>query len=147
MVDKEIFDTTEIKTLDFLTTQKNLIEAYENAPSKNVQTQFLSMIPLEFSKATIKSVMPQVSDHQITKARIHVKTQGKGFIFEKKTITRSRIKPHVLEFFLNVVLRPENIQDVAYGTRTLKSRFAKKPQMTIFRCENAEKRFLFSNSS
>ena len=28
-----------------------------------------------------------------------------------------------------------------------KSRFAKKPQMVIFRCENAAKRFLFSNSS
>ncbi len=65
--------------------------------------------------------MPQVSDRQITKARIHVKTQGKGFIFEKKPITRSGIKPHVLEFFLNVILRPENIQDVAYGTRTLKT--------------------------
>ena len=66
------------------------------------------------------SVMP-VSEYQIKKARRHAFVKGNGSIFVKEPIYRNRINPEVLEFFIQFIIGEDFLQDVAYGTRNLKT--------------------------
>ncbi len=66
----------------------------------------------------------------------------------------NRIKPetHPASSLIDTDVNLEKSKSLDLGleqikSKPFKSRFAKKPQMAIFRCENAAKRFLFSNSS
>ena len=90
LIDNEIFEKEEVKIQNFIASQNSLIEAFNYAPTKNVQTQILSIIPVDFTVKTIKSVIP-VTEYQIKKARNHANVIGKEFIFENKTIFRTRI--------------------------------------------------------
>jgi hypothetical protein len=120
LIENEIFDQRDLTIKKFISTQKDLINAYKYASTKGLQIQLLSLIPKSFEYKTIMGVMP-VSEYQIKKARNHALIKGKGSIFTKEPIHRSRIEPEVLEFFLQFIIGEDFLQDVAYGTRVLKT--------------------------
>lgn len=100
-----------------------LVVAYQNAPSKSLKTQILSIYATRFKTKELKDMhkpFEDLSDRQIKKARARAKTQGPGVPAEKIPQHRIRVDQRQLDHFLEFTMRPYYYQDVAYGTRTLK---------------------------
>jgi hypothetical protein len=130
LIEKEICKSPEEKKKlaceEFKLKNKLLIDAFDNEPCKKVQTQILSLINFkDFTKETIMSVIPQVTEWQIKTALFHANSKGPGTLFEKKEIFRERIDPHRLNHFLEFIVGEEFLHDVSYGTRVLKTAMGK----------------------
>ena len=94
--------------------------AYQNAPTKSVKTQILSIYADRFSANELKRIhqpFENLSDRQIKKARAQAKSEVPT---EKFPRHRIRIQQRQLDHFLEFTMRPYYYQDVAYGTRTIK---------------------------
>ena len=112
LIEKEICKSPEEKKKlaceEFKLKNKLLIDAFDNEPCKKVQTQILSLINFkDFTKETIMSVIPQVTEWQIKTALFHANSKGAGTLFEKKEIFRERIDPHRLNHFLEFIVGEE----------------------------------------
>ena len=102
---------------------QTLIVAYQNAPTKSLETQIMSIYADRFSAKERKRIHQQFenfSDRQIKKARAQAKSEGPGVPIEKIPRHRIRIQQRQLDHFLEFTMRPYYYQDVAYGTRTIK---------------------------
>ena len=102
---------------------QNHIIAYQNAPSKSVKTQILSIFADRFTRKELKEIhkpFEDLSERQIKKARAQTKTEGPGIPVESILQHRIRVDQCRLDHFLEFTMRPYYYQDVAYGTRTLK---------------------------
>jgi len=101
-----------------------LVTTYQNAPSKSLKTQILSIYANKFTTTELKHLhkpFEDLSDRQIKKARAQAKTEGPGVPAEKIRRHRIRVDERQLDHFLEFTMRPYYYQDVAYGTHTLKS--------------------------
>ena len=65
-------------------------------------------------------MIPGLSKWRIDQARLHATEVGKGQPPLERLIYRTRIDPVKVDHFINYISRPEFIQDVAFGTKTLK---------------------------
>ncbi len=100
-----------------------LISTYQQAPTKTLKTQILSIYALRFTVTELKEMhapFEKLSDRQIKKARSHAKTVGVGFLVEKVPYHRVRIDATKLEHFLTFVDQPYFYQDVSFGTRKVR---------------------------
>jgi len=121
LLEKEFISKDKLDIENFKTKNKQIILAFNFAPNNRLRTQILSIIVSSgFSHSIIQSVLG-VTDYQIRIAKKQANTVGPGGIFEKKTITRERIKPQVLGYFLEFLEGEDLLHDVAYGTRILKT--------------------------
>jgi hypothetical protein len=125
LIEKELLDAETLEYMHFISTNSHLIQAFNIAPTKLVQTQILSLIPKTFSSNTIRLAIPEVNRYQITIARSHADSNGPGFIFEKNPINRERLEKYSLEYFLEFIIGEDLLHDVAYGTRVLKTAVGK----------------------
>lgn len=58
--------------------------------------------------------------YRIDQARLHAKNVGPALPVDNLTITRDRLDESKMDHFIDFVSRPEFVQDVAYGTKTIK---------------------------
>ena len=65
-------------------------------------------------------MIPGLSKARIDQARNHATETGKGQPILEKTIYRARIENAKVDHFLDYISRPALLQDVAFGTKTLK---------------------------
>ncbi|KAL9962229.1 hypothetical protein ACROYT_G031311 [Oculina patagonica] len=120
---QEVVNQHQIKTNAGDVGLEALVTAYQNAPSKSLKTQILSIYANSFTAKELKEIhksFENLSDRQIKKARALAKNEGPGVPAEKIPQHRIRVDQSQLDHFLEFTMRPYYYQDVAYGTRTLK---------------------------
>ena len=89
-----------------------LIKLYEEANSWFIKRQILSVFVNDYTKARLQQLIPGLSIWAIDEARKHAAKIGLGKpVQQMENITRTRLDPNKVDHFL---------QDVAYGTKTLK---------------------------
>ena len=95
-----------------------LIKLYEEANSWFTKRQILSVFVNDYSKAQLQLLIPGVSIWAIDEARRHTAKVGVSKpVPQMEAITRDASK---VDHFLDFISRPNFVQDVAYGTKTLK---------------------------
>ncbi|KAL9976835.1 hypothetical protein ACROYT_G014170 [Oculina patagonica] len=97
-----------------------LIKAHDQAGSWQTKRQILSLFANDFSRAELQTLIPGLTKWRIDQARLHANEVGKGQIVPEKPIFRTRIDPVKVDHFINYISRPDLLQDVAFGTKTLK---------------------------
>ena len=65
-------------------------------------------------------MLPSLSKWGIDQARQHATEVGQGQPLAKVSIVRKRITSVQVDHFIDFISRPEMMQDVAFGTKTLK---------------------------
>ena len=68
----------------------------------------------------LQKLIPGLTKWQIDQAREHATKSGKGQPVTDKPIFRARLDPVKVDHFLDFISRPEFLQDVAFGTKTMK---------------------------
>ena len=96
-----------------------LVEAYENASSKNVKKQVLSIIADLTTLEGIRKYIPGLTKYMFCEARKHRLTCGRGAPVVQKAIVRTRFDVNQLDHFLNFVTSPYIAQDLPFGERLL----------------------------
>lgn len=82
--------------------------------------QILSIFANDFSRSELQTLIPGLTKWQIDQARDHATKSGKGQPVDSNPIFRTRLDPPKVDHFLDFVSRPEFLQDVAFGTKTMK---------------------------
>jgi hypothetical protein len=85
-----------------------------------LQRQILSIFANDFSKSELKELIPGLSKWCIDAAREHATKTGKGQPVPHQQIFRQKIEQSKIDHFVDYISRPEFIQDVAFGAKTLK---------------------------
>jgi len=98
----------------------DLIKAYQQADHWRTQRQILSLFADDFSRAELQEIIPGLSKWRIDQARQHATEAGKGQPVPEIPRYRARIDYEKVDHFIEYISRPEFIQDVAFGTKTLK---------------------------
>lgn len=97
-----------------------LVKAYQQAKHWRTKRQILSLFADDFSRAELQNMIPGLSKWRIDQARQHATEAGKGQPVPEITRYRARIDYEKVDHFVEYISRPEFIQDVAFGTKTLK---------------------------
>ncbi|KAK3697376.1 hypothetical protein QZH41_011154 [Actinostola sp. cb2023] len=97
-----------------------LIKAHDEASTWQTKRQILSLFANDFSRAEMQQMIPRLSKWRIDQARQHAIEAGKGQPISENTIFRTRIDVAKVEHFLDFISRPDMLQDVAFGTKTMK---------------------------
>ena len=97
-----------------------LVTLYNEASSWYTQQQILSLFASDYSKTELLQLVPGLTKFRIDEARKHAFQTKPGQLIEPPTITRTRLNPAKVDHFLDFISSPLFIQDVAYGTKTLK---------------------------
>ena len=98
-----------------------LVTLYEEANSWFTKRQILSVFVNDYTKARLQQIIPGLSIWAIDEARRHAAKTGLGKpIPQTETLSRTRLAPNKVDHFLDFISRPNFLQDVAYGTKTLK---------------------------
>ena len=97
-----------------------LIEAHHQAQTWQTKRQILSLFANDFSRVELQRMIPGLSKWRIDQARSHATQLGKGQPVLEKPIYRARIDNVKVDHFLDYISRPELLQDVAFGTKTMK---------------------------
>ncbi|KAK3725260.1 hypothetical protein QZH41_001293 [Actinostola sp. cb2023] len=72
------------------------------------------------SRAELQEIVPGLSKWRIDQARQHGTERGRGQPVEDQPIHRTRIDVVKVDDFIDFISRPDMLQDVAFGTKTLK---------------------------
>ena len=80
----------------------------------------MSLFANDFSRLELQKMISGLSKWRIDQARSHATETGKGQPILEKPIYRARIENAKVDHFLDYISRPELLQDVAFGTKTLK---------------------------
>ena len=97
-----------------------LVTLYNEASSWYTQQQILSLFAGDYTKTELLKLVPGLTKFRIDEARKHAFQTKPGELIEPPTITRSRLDPAKVDHFLDFISSPSFLQDVAYGTKTLK---------------------------
>jgi hypothetical protein len=97
-----------------------LVKAHNEAQTWQTKRQILSIFANDFSRSELQGIIPDLSKWRIDQARLHATKSGKGQPVLEKPIFRTRIDNVKVDHFLDFISRPELLQDVAFGTKTLK---------------------------
>ena len=96
------------------------IKAHNQVQSWQTKRQILSLFANDFSRAELQKLVPGLSKWRIDQARQHATRTGRGQPVLEQPIFRCRIDPVKIDHFIEYISRPELLQDVAFGTKTLK---------------------------
>lgn len=99
---------------------ETLIKAHSEAQSWQSKRQILSLFANDFTREELQRLIPGLSKWQIDQAREHATKYGPGQPIAEKQIFRTRIDNEKLDHFLDFISRPEYLQDVAFGTKSMK---------------------------
>ena len=97
-----------------------LIKAYEQADHWQTKRQILSLFADYFSRAELQEMISGLSKWRIDQARQHATEAGKGQPLPELPRFRAKIDREKVDHFIEFISRPEFVQDVAFGTKTLK---------------------------
>ena len=99
------------------------MQAYKNAPTRNLKTQILSLYAYRYPMKKLQKLhepYESITTWQIKKARTHARECGPGLTVEKSLSYRVRLDTTLVDHFIDFINRPYFYQDVAFGTRKLK---------------------------
>ncbi|KXJ22171.1 hypothetical protein AC249_AIPGENE4203 [Exaiptasia diaphana] len=114
-------DSSKVKHFDTESElMDTLIKAHNEAQSWQTKRQILSLFANDFSRAELQTILPGLSKWRIDQARDHATKSGRGQPVKEKQIFRARISNEQMDHFLDFVSRPEFLQDVAFGTKSMK---------------------------
>ena len=97
-----------------------LIKSYNQAESWQTKRQILSLLANDFSQPELMKMIPTLSKWRIDEARQHATKVGEGQPVRKDPIFRSRISSAQIDHFVHYIVRPDMLQDVAFGTKVLR---------------------------
>ena len=97
-----------------------LVILYEEAANWYTRQQILSLFVTDYSKTELLALLPGLSKWRIDAARKHAFQAKPGQPIDPPKITRCRLDAVKVDHFLDFLSSPSFLQDVAYGTRTLK---------------------------
>ena len=97
-----------------------LLILYEEAAYWYTRQQILSLFVNDYSKSEILALIPGLSKWRIDEARKHAFQTKPGQPIDPPRITRCRLDVVKVDHFLDFLSSLSVLQDVAYGTRTLK---------------------------
>ena len=98
----------------------NLAEAYNQAENRETRLQILSLFVNRFSKSQLQEIIPCLSKRQIDDARTHADLRGPGKHVNPPEINRTRFETTKTDHFLKFISTSSLLQDVSYGTKTIK---------------------------
>ena len=98
----------------------SFIKAHNEAESWQTKRQTLYLFANDFSRSELQSLIPGLPKWRIDQARSHATQTGKGQPVKEKPIYHARIESAKVDHILDYISRPELLQDVAFGTKTLK---------------------------
>ena len=99
-----------------------LAKAHDAAESWQTKRQILSLFANDFSCVELQQMIPGLSKWRIDEVRQHAIHRGKGQPVLEQPIFRRRIDPAKVDHFLDFISHPDLLQDVAFGTKNLKTR-------------------------
>ena len=121
IIEGEERDTAKRKRFDTSTGLIDvLIKAHDQANTWQTKRQILSLFANDFSRIELQKLIPGLSKWRIDQARQHATEAGRGQLVHENPIFRTRIDPVKVDHFINYISRPDLLQDVAFGTKTLK---------------------------
>ena len=97
-----------------------ILLAYKECENKSTKMQILSVICNKYSQSQIQEFLPGISLRQIKNARKHAQEHGPGEPIVKEQIFRCRLDMEKVEEFVCFISWSTFLQDVAFGTKTLK---------------------------
>ena len=97
-----------------------LVKLYDEATSWYTMQQILSIFVNDYSKTELLSLIPGLTKWRIDEARKHAFQNSPGRFIEPPALHRSRLEPSKVDHFLDFIASPSFLQDVAYGTKSLK---------------------------
>ena len=97
-----------------------LVILYEEAAYWYTTQQILSLFVTDYSKTELLALIPGLSKWRIDEARKHAFQTKPGQPIDPPRITRCHLDAVKVDHFLDFLSSPSFLQDVAYGTRTLK---------------------------
>lgn len=112
------------REVGFSSDLKALVTAYQQAPSRSLKIQILSIYATRYPAQYLKKIhepSEKLSDRQIKRARAHAKIVGVGLSVEKPLRRRVKIDFVKLDHFLSFVNQPYLYYDGTYGTLKLDS--------------------------
>lgn len=99
---------------------ERLVQAYKLADNRHTRLQILSLFINIFSKIQTQEIIPGISKTQIDEARRHADLKGPGKTPSPPEIRRMRLEATKTDHFLDFILLLSLLQDVLYGTKSLK---------------------------
>ncbi|KAK3725259.1 hypothetical protein QZH41_001292 [Actinostola sp. cb2023] len=112
--------TKERKHFDAKSDLMDVLKAHNQADCWQTKRQILSVFDNDFSRTELQELLPSLSKWRIDQARHHAIETGRGQPVIEKPIYRTRISSAKTDHFIDYISRPELLQDVAFGTKTLK---------------------------
>ena len=98
----------------------SLITLYNEATSWYTRQQILSVFVGDYSKTELLKFIPGLTKWRIDEARKHAFIASPGKLIDPPVLQRCRLEPVKVDHFLDFISSPCFLQDVAYGTKTLK---------------------------
>ena len=99
---------------------ESLAEAYNQAENRETRLQILSLFVNKFSKSQLQEIISGPSKRQIDDARTHADLRGPGKHVNPPEIHRMRMETTKTDHFLEFISTSSLLQDVSYGTKTVK---------------------------
>ena len=99
---------------------ERLVEAYKLADNRHTRMQILSLFVNAFSKSQLMEIIPGISKRQIDDARRHADLRGPGKPSSAPEIIRVHLDATKTDHFLDFISSSSLLQDVSYGTKSLK---------------------------
>ena len=97
-----------------------ILLAYNECSNRLTKTQILSLVSDRFSQSELQQLLPGISLRQVKNARKHALEQGRGEPKTRNKIFRCRLNMEKVRDFIEFFSRSTFLQDVAFGTKTLK---------------------------
>ncbi|CAH1248588.1 Hypp8275 [Branchiostoma lanceolatum] len=101
-------------------TVQTLVKAYQEAETWQTRQQILSLFADDYTKDELQELIPGLTKWRIDQARAHATESGPGKPVQQQPIYRTRLNPVKTDHFLSFLTQPHLLQDVAYGTKTMK---------------------------
>ena len=102
------------------TLLSRLVTLYNEATNWYTRQQILSVFVADYSKTELLSFIPGLTKWRIDEARKHAFRTSPGCIIAPPVLQRCRLDPVKVDHFLVFISSPSFLQDVAYGTKTLR---------------------------
>ena len=102
------------------TLLSRLVTLYNEATNWYTRQQILSVFVADYSKTELLSFIPGLTKWRIDEARKHAFRTSPGRIIVPPVLHRCRLDPVKVDHFLDFISSPSFLQDVAYGTKTLR---------------------------
>ena len=102
------------------TLLSRLVTLYNEATNWYTRQQILSVFVADYSKTELLSFIPGLTKWRIDEARKHAFRTSPGRIIAPPVLQRCRLDPVKVDRFLDFISSPSFLQDVAYGTKTLR---------------------------